>query len=233
MGCRRLGKSAGSYSRSASRMVSSSPLASLMPRRSAAPLPWFCGWRMRRTRCDSTMSLMVSRQPSVEPSSTTRISVVMGISTISSRSRAMRKVSRSLYTGITIVRLWWFMSAPEVGSNAGGGGSIRPGRRVVPEQDAGESPQPGDDQRLDDDVAQEPRQLGCLTTCVARPLAEAQLLAAVVRHRLGSAEVTETRAEEQLGHEGPRDADRAEGVVDQQRAARRHLGSPAADVVTG
>ena len=38
------GYSAGSYSRSASCTMTTSPVACLKPSRRAAPLPWFFGW---------------------------------------------------------------------------------------------------------------------------------------------------------------------------------------------
>jgi hypothetical protein len=75
MGARILGYSFGSYSRSASWMITTSPVAALMPVRSAAPLPWF-------TSCSSSWSMRPasspfsrSRVPSREQSSTTMISL--------------------------------------------------------------------------------------------------------------------------------------------------------------
>ena len=88
----------------------SARLADASPQRRALALVLGLADETGRVR-SRLRSLMVSRQPSVEPSSTTRISVVIGIVTASRRSRAIRSVSRSLYTGITIVRLWWFMWA--------------------------------------------------------------------------------------------------------------------------
>src|SRR5437867_1141151 len=115
MGARSLGYSAGSYSRSASWTRTMSPVASRKPRRRAAPFPWFPSWK--RTRISFFSSAVPSRRvsarsassrrrnsrvPSVDPSSTTRIS--LGMATAWTRWRISGRVRRSLYTGTTTDR---------------------------------------------------------------------------------------------------------------------------------
>ena len=71
--------SAGSYSRSASCTTTKSAVASLNPRRNAAPLPMFVGWRKKRTRSSVSPSLVAtSAVESTEPSSTITSSAVHG-----------------------------------------------------------------------------------------------------------------------------------------------------------
>src|SRR6266542_3764625 len=91
--------SRGSYSRSASCTTTTSPSAYRKPTETAAPFPWFFGCRKTRTLSLPSMPRRMSRVPSVDPSSTIRISFSTGTActwrTISST------VLASLYTGIT------------------------------------------------------------------------------------------------------------------------------------
>jgi len=68
-------KSAGSYSRSASWKMMYSPVAFLIPSLSAPPFPLFFSRRMVWT---SVRARTTSAVPSVDPSSTTMISLVYG-----------------------------------------------------------------------------------------------------------------------------------------------------------
>jgi hypothetical protein len=69
--------SRGSYSRSASCTTTTSPVAYRKPTDTAAPLPWFWGWRKTRTPSFPSISRRIARVASVEPSSTIRISFSM------------------------------------------------------------------------------------------------------------------------------------------------------------
>ena len=90
-------------------MTTMSPLAAANPARSAAPFPWFCGCRMRRTSLApraapgfgsqrespwSRSSASRSRLPSVEPSSTSTSS--LSKSTATTRWMISRSVAASL-----------------------------------------------------------------------------------------------------------------------------------------
>src|SRR5437870_5106419 len=97
------GYSAGSYSRSASWMIAMSPLTCGTAALTAAPLPWLCAWKTSTRRfagvsgVAARSSSSTTRVPSVEQSSTTMISFGMG--TAMTRSRRVRTVPTSLYTG--------------------------------------------------------------------------------------------------------------------------------------
>src|SRR3954469_17722812 len=96
------GYSAGSYSRSASWMMIRSPVARRMPSVTAAPLPMFCGWNtgVIIEGCWPARSPMISRDPSVEPSSTSSTSrSIEPRSTASTRRTDSVSVPRSLKTG--------------------------------------------------------------------------------------------------------------------------------------
>src|SRR6478752_193347 len=90
----------GEYSRSASWMSRMSPWESSMPRRTAAPLPRLRGWE-RTVTCEWVAARRASSaaEPSVEPSSTSRISRRRLSS--SSSSTTCATVRSSLYTGTT------------------------------------------------------------------------------------------------------------------------------------
>ena len=94
------GYSDGSYSRSASWMMTMSPVTRPMAARTAAPFPRFRGRKssVRRLSGVSGMAAWTSSSavgvPSVEPSSTTMIS--FGMRTAMTRSSSVRTVATSL-----------------------------------------------------------------------------------------------------------------------------------------
>src|SRR5439155_3057877 len=79
-------------------MITYDCVASVNPRRMAAPLPWLKGWRTTRTRSSSRSSTMPG-DPSVDPSSTTITSAVKGES--STRFNVVAMVADSLKHGMT------------------------------------------------------------------------------------------------------------------------------------
>ncbi len=101
-----LGMSRGSYSRSASWTMMMSPVASVKPRRSAAPLPWFFSWKStlsslrffglppRKSTPFSASCWRNSRLPSLEQSSTSTSCL--------GKSTAMQRVSSSARVGISL-----------------------------------------------------------------------------------------------------------------------------------
>src|SRR5215468_6767497 len=103
MGAMSRGYSRGSYSRSASWTTAMSPVMCAIAVRTAAPLPWLRSW-CTTTRRNSGSSGTLARYswrirvvPSVEQSSTTTTSFVIG--TARTRSSSVRTVPASLYTG--------------------------------------------------------------------------------------------------------------------------------------
>ncbi len=87
-------------------MITKSPVASWIPRLSAAPFPIFCGWRKTLIwGCEDCNSAKISRDPSPDPSSTHNSSISKG--TASTRSTTACKVARSLNTGITTESFIW------------------------------------------------------------------------------------------------------------------------------
>ena len=99
IGSSSLGYSCGSYSRSASWMMTMSPVTAANPVRRAAPLPRLRSCRTRRHRPAAASSRKASPVPSVEQSSTTTISFSRG--TAFTRERISRIVPISLYAGMT------------------------------------------------------------------------------------------------------------------------------------
>ncbi len=75
-------------------MMTTSPVACRKPTETAAPLPWFCGWRNTRTPFWPSISRRISRVPSVEPSSTIRISFSIGT------SATIRTISRIVFDSL-------------------------------------------------------------------------------------------------------------------------------------
>ena len=70
IGASSFGYSCGSYSRSASWTMTTSPVAAANPVRSAAPLPWLRSWYNTRTLAGKVVFCRSSRVPSLEQSST-------------------------------------------------------------------------------------------------------------------------------------------------------------------
>ena len=98
IGFKSAGYSAGSYSRSASWMRRISPRACAIAVVTARPFPMLCGWEMTLTPSRPSHFARMSRVPSTEPSSTTRISLSIGTAETSRSTSSI--VRASLYTGI-------------------------------------------------------------------------------------------------------------------------------------
>ncbi len=94
MGRISLGYSSGSYSRSASCTMTSSPVAAAKPVRSAAPLPWLRSWYSTVTLAGNAVRCRSSRVPSVEQSSTSTMS--LSTATRCTRSTSVSSVCTSL-----------------------------------------------------------------------------------------------------------------------------------------
>src|SRR5262245_14680337 len=71
-----------------------------MPRLTAAPLPWFCGWRNKRTRASVLKLCRISYEPSVEQSSTNTCSTGTPKSRCSNFSHQPSRCCASLKTGM-------------------------------------------------------------------------------------------------------------------------------------
>ena len=95
IGASSTGYSCGSYSRSASWMITTSPVAAAMPVRRAAPLPMFFSWRMILSTKGAISLARMSRVPSLEKSSTMMISF-SGTGELRTRSTMVRIVLASL-----------------------------------------------------------------------------------------------------------------------------------------
>ena len=75
-------------------MMTRSPVTSWKPRRSAAPFPPFCAWKISLNFSSSASRVRMSRVPSFDPSSTTINSTRTG--TASTRRMISSMVVRSL-----------------------------------------------------------------------------------------------------------------------------------------
>src|SRR4051794_2768345 len=114
-------------------------------------------------------------------------------------------------------------------------GAARPSVRPVAllSEQPRDGAQSGDEQGLDDAVADEVRDAARLRGGVAGALARIEALAAVLGERAVAAAVAEPRRAEQEAKLRQHHADGVERVVDEQRAARLQARSPALDVGLG
>jgi dolichol-phosphate mannosyltransferase len=149
--------------------------------------------------------------------------------TFNDRVRGVSKLSWHIIGEAMSLVAWWTVrdrllhmgARPAAAGAATGAPEVRPPRQRA---------EPRHQQRLDSQVAGEPRQLGELATHVAEPRPAGHRLPSVLGERPAAPHVAPLARQQQLGAYGRGHTHRRERVMDQQAPARRHPGPPAAKV---